>query len=110
MLADNSLQNQQKRGRSGNPTAGSLAGATRRRGWPRALLKREARIALPPIREVAHLPAAMLAIAAAVAQGAPTAGEAEALGRLIETFARVFEAGDFDARLKEVEASLAAAV
>src|SRR5260370_3302865 len=52
--------------------------------------EREARVALPPIREAAQLPAAMSAIAAAVTRGAPTAGDAAALGRLIETFVRRF--------------------
>jgi hypothetical protein len=152
LVADNSLQDQQKRGMprgrpfekgcSGNPAGRPYGLRNRATQMAEALLdgeaealtrkavglaldgdraalrlclervvprrEREALVALPPIREVAHLPAAMAAIAAAVAEGALTAGEAEALGRLVETFVRVFEAGDIDVRLKGVEAMLGA--
>ena len=40
---------------------------------------------LPPIRDAADIAGAMAAITNAVAQGDLTPGEAEALGRLIET-------------------------
>ena len=48
----------------------------------------------------------MAAITNAVVQGDLTPGEAEGLGRLIETYLRAIEARDFDARLKAVESDL----
>jgi hypothetical protein len=64
---------------------------------------RPVQLDLPPIRTAADIAGAMAAITNAVAQGDLTPGEAEGLGRLIETYLRAFEASDFDARLKAIE-------
>jgi hypothetical protein len=67
---------------------------------------RPVQLDLPPIRGAADIVDAMAAITNAVVQGDLTPGEAERLGRLIETYLRAIEARDFDARLKAVESDL----
>jgi len=64
---------------------------------------RPVQLDLPPIRNAADIAGAMAAITNAVAKGDLTPGEAEGLGRLIETYLRAIEASDFDARLKAIE-------
>ena len=111
-----------QKGRSGNP-AGRPRGSRNRSkqfieelldGDPNALRlcverilaprrERPVQLDLPPIRNVADIAGAMAAITNAVAQGDLTPGEAEGLGRLIETYLRAIEASDFDARLKAIE-------
>ena len=65
--------------------------------------ERPVQLDLPPIRNAADIAGAKAAITNAVTQGELTPGEAEGLGRLIETYLRAIEASDFDARLKAVE-------
>jgi hypothetical protein len=58
---------------------------------------------LPPIDSAADLAGAMGAVAAAVAQGALTPGEAEALAQVVATFMRAIETSNFDRRLQALE-------
>ena len=60
--------------------------------------------ALPPLHRAADLAPAMAAIAAAVAEGEISTGEAWELSQLVDTFIRAIEAGEFDARLQRLEA------
>ena len=66
-----------------------------------------ASLQLPTLRAAAELPGAMAALAAAVSRGGLSAGEAEAFGRLLQGFARLFEACEVEARVKQVEATVA---
>jgi hypothetical protein len=65
---------------------------------------RASEFALPPLRSAADLAPALAAIAAAVADGALSTGEAWELSQLVDTFIRPFEAGEFEARLRQLEA------
>src|SRR6266566_1326720 len=58
---------------------------------------------LPPIRSAADLAAAMGAVAAAVAEGAITPGEACQLSQVVQTFVNAIETSDFKRRLQLVE-------
>ncbi|HEY3910650.1 MAG TPA: DUF5681 domain-containing protein [Stellaceae bacterium] len=69
--------------------------------------ERAVRFALPPIRSAADIAGAMGAVAAAVAEGALTPGEAAALAQIVDTFVRAIEASDFDRRLQALEADAA---
>jgi hypothetical protein len=60
--------------------------------------------ALPPLHRAADLAPAMAAIAAAVAEGEISTGEAWELSQLVDTFIRAIEAGEFDTRLQRLEA------
>jgi len=57
---------------------------------------------LPPVRTSADLPAALSALAQAVADGLISAYEGEAIGRTLESQGRLFDE-DFDKRLRVVE-------
>ena len=65
--------------------------------------QRPANFTLPPLNSAADLAPAMAAIAAAVADGAISTGEAWELSQLVDTFIRAFEAGEFEARLHRLE-------
>jgi len=69
--------------------------------------ERVVRFALPPIDSAADIARAMGAVAAAVADGALTPGEASALAQLVDTFVRAIETSDFDRRLQSLEAHAA---
>lgn len=62
-------------------------------------------IVLPPLRDPADLTAVMAAVAAALARGELSAGEAGDLARVVETFLRAIETGDFERRLQALEAA-----
>ena len=66
-----------------------------------------ASLSWPAIRAAAQLPEAMTAIAGAINRGALSAAEAESFGRLLQGFVRVFEACEVEARVKQVEETLA---
>ena len=59
--------------------------------------------ALPPLASAADLAGAMTAIAEAVAEGTLSTGEAWELSQVVDTFIRVWEAGEFEARLRRLE-------
>lgn len=59
---------------------------------------------LPTIESAGDAAGAMAAILAAVASGEVTPGEAETIGKLIETHIRALEASEFERRLQELEA------
>ena len=59
--------------------------------------------AWPPIGGAADIPAAMTAVAAGVAEGTLSPGEAFALAQVIDTFIRAIEAGEFEQRLQLLE-------
>lgn len=67
--------------------------------------RREAPIALPlpPIESSADIGAAMAAVVNAAATGAVTSAQADALARVVTTFLRAIEAGDFEQRLADLE-------
>jgi hypothetical protein len=65
--------------------------------------ERVVRFALPPIDSAADIARAMGAVAAAVADGALTPGEAGALAQIVDTFVRAIETSDFDRRLQSLE-------
>jgi hypothetical protein len=67
--------------------------------------ERTVRFALPPIDSPADLAAALGAVAAAVARGALTPGEARDLSQVAATFIRAIETADFEQRLQAVERS-----
>lgn len=67
--------------------------------------ERVVRFALPPIASAADIAGAMGAVAAAVADGALTPGEAGALAQIVDTFVRAIETSDFDRRLQALEAN-----
>jgi hypothetical protein len=67
--------------------------------------ERVVRFALPPIASAADIVGAMGAVAAAVADGALTPGEAGALAQIVDTFVRAIETSDFDRRLQALEAN-----
>ena len=62
--------------------------------------------ASPPLRSAGDLGPAMTAIADAVAEGVLSTGEAWELAQIVDTFIRTppIEAGEFDARLRRLEA------
>ena len=60
---------------------------------------------MPPIRDTADLAAAMIAVAAAVANGIVTPREGYELAQMVETAIRAIEAGDFERRLQRAEAA-----
>lgn len=60
--------------------------------------------ALPPLKSAADLAPAMTAIAEAVAEGTISTTEAWEMSQVVDTFIRAFEAGEFEASLKRLEA------
>jgi hypothetical protein len=69
--------------------------------------ERAVRIALPPVKDAADIAPMMAAVADALARGEITPGEAGELGRLVEAFVRALEAGEFERRLRALEAAVA---
>jgi hypothetical protein len=65
--------------------------------------ERAVQFALPPLRSAADIARAMGAVAAAVARGDLTPGEAESLAQMVGTFMRAIETSDFERRLKALE-------
>ena len=66
-------------------------------------LERVVQFPLPKIERAADIAAAMGAVAAAVASGDLTPGEAEAFAQVVTTFMRAIETSDFDRRLQALE-------
>jgi hypothetical protein len=69
---------------------------------------REVRFTMPRIASAADVAGAMGAVAAALAQGIITPGEASQIAQVIVTFVRTIETSDFDRRLQLIETSQAA--
>jgi hypothetical protein len=69
--------------------------------------ERAVNFALPEIKTAADIAPAMGAIVAAVARGALTPGEAEALAHLVDTLVRAVDASDFEQRLQMLESHVA---
>ena len=65
--------------------------------------ERHLRFALPDMTTAGDAVKAVAAIAAAVAQGALTPGEAADLSRFVESFAKAIEIADLEARLLQLE-------
>ena len=65
--------------------------------------ERTVRFVLPPIDSPADLAPALGAVAAAVAHGALTPGEAAGLSQVAATFIRAIETTDFERRLQAIE-------
>ncbi|MEA3023836.1 MAG: hypothetical protein QOK01_2688 [Alphaproteobacteria bacterium] len=68
------------------------------------LTDRPAGFELPPLARAADAPAAMAAIAQALADGDLTAAEAADLGKFVESFVRAFAEADLEKRLGQLEA------
>jgi hypothetical protein len=60
-------------------------------------------IELPPIRTAADIAPAIGAIAASLAKGAITTGQAAELAQMLDTFMRAVDASEFDRRLALLE-------
>jgi hypothetical protein len=69
---------------------------------------RAVRFTMPRIASAADVAGAMGAVAAALAQGVITPGEASQIAQVIVTFVRTIETSDFDRRLQLLETSQAA--
>jgi Family of unknown function (DUF5681) len=68
---------------------------------------RPVQVAVPPIQGSADIADAMGMIIAAATQGVVTPDEAFKLGQLVDTFLRAIETGEFDRRLRLIEADRA---
>jgi len=66
--------------------------------------ERSVRFVLPALHSAADAPDAMAAIAAAVGTGEITPTEAAELARLVEAYIEAIQAGEFDRRLRVIEA------
>jgi hypothetical protein len=66
--------------------------------------ERSVRFRLPALQSAADAAGAMAAITAGVAVGDLTPGEASELAKLVESYVKALEAGEFDLRLRAVEA------
>jgi len=64
-------------------------------------------IELPPIEKAADIAPAIGAVAASLAKGAITTGQAAELSQMIDTFVRAVDASDFERRLKLLESGRA---
>jgi hypothetical protein len=64
---------------------------------------RAVKLEMPPIASAADIPPAMGAIAEAAAAGAITPYDGAELSRILETYARAIEIGEFERRLAELE-------
>ena len=67
--------------------------------------ERPVRLALPAVRNAADLGPAMAAVTDAAAQGMISPAEAFDLAQVLESYMRAVAAGDFERRLKELEAA-----
>jgi hypothetical protein len=70
--------------------------------------ERAVRVAMPAIAGPGDVAPAMAAIAAAAASGEISPADAGELARMVETLMRAFQVSDFERRLGEIEATLAA--
>ena len=68
--------------------------------------ERSVRFQLPALRSAADAASAMAALAAEVGAGEMTPGEAAELSKLVEAYVKALEAGEFDQRLRAVEARI----
>ena len=66
--------------------------------------ERSVRFQLPALRSAADAASAMATLTAGVATGAVTPGEAAELSKLVEAYIKALEAGEFDQRIRAVEA------
>jgi hypothetical protein len=66
--------------------------------------ERSVRFQLPALRSAADAASAMAALTAGVATGEVSPGEAAELSKLVEAYVKALEAGEFDQRLRAVEA------
>jgi hypothetical protein len=66
--------------------------------------ERSVRFQLPALRSAVDAASAMAALTAGVATGEVTPGEAAELAKLVEAYIKALEAGEFDQRLRAVEA------
>ena len=66
--------------------------------------ERSVRFQLPTLRSAADAASAMAALTAGVAAGEITPGEAAEFSKLVEAYIKALEAGEFDQRLRAVEA------
>ena len=66
--------------------------------------ERSVRFQLPALRSAADAASAMAALTAGVGAGEVTPGEAAELSKLVEAYVKALEAGEFDQRLRAVEA------
>jgi hypothetical protein len=66
--------------------------------------ERAVEFALPAIKSAPDIANAMGAVAAALAGGLITPGEAQAITRVFTTFVQTIETSDFDRRLQTLEA------
>jgi hypothetical protein len=64
---------------------------------------RSVRLALPPIESAADIAPAIGAIARSVAEGGLSPDDGAELSRIVESWVRALEAGDFERRLKQLE-------
>jgi len=62
------------------------------------------RFQLPGLQSAADAAGAMAAITAGVAAGVVTPGEASELAKLVEAYVKALEAGEFDQRIRAIEA------
>lgn len=67
--------------------------------------ERPVRLKFPAVRGAGDLGPAMAAVARAAAEGAITPAEAWELSQVLETYMRAVAAGEFERRLKELEAA-----
>jgi hypothetical protein len=65
--------------------------------------ERMVKLALPAIESPADIAPAMRAVAAALADGAISPGESEAIARMVDTFMRAIDTSDFERRLAALE-------
>jgi hypothetical protein len=66
--------------------------------------ERSVRFQLPALRSAADAASAMAALTAGVGAGEVTPGEAAELAKLVEAYVRALQAGEFDQRIRAVEA------
>jgi len=69
---------------------------------------RSVKLEMPPIESAADIAPAIGAIARSVAEGALTPYDGAELSRIVESWVRALEAGEFERRLKELEDANAA--
>jgi Family of unknown function (DUF5681) len=65
--------------------------------------ERTVKFPLPSIESPADIAPAMKAVAAALAEGAISPGESEAIARMVDTFVRAIDTSDFERRLAALE-------
>jgi hypothetical protein len=68
--------------------------------------ERAVKLVLPPIESAADIAPTMRAVTAALAAGVITPGEGQRIAATVDTFVRAIETGDFERRLRIVEAEV----